>query len=113
MSYSRWSNSIWYTYWSASSKEGKDNQVFEICDLGCSHSFTYKQLKEDIDSCLEIVAVEDAKEKEISLLSGFDEDKEPIYNNVTSKGRKQSPQQMDELRGYMQEFMEDVEGDCE
>lgn len=51
MSYSRWSNSEFYTYWSISnsSKEDKDTQVFHIC--GEELNFTYKQIKDDIDAC--------------------------------------------------------------
>jgi hypothetical protein len=113
MSYSRWSNSIWYTFWSGSSKEGKDNQVFEICDIACTHNFTYKELKEDMDACIEKVATEDAEDREVGLLSGFTEDKEPIYENVKCKGRSYSPKELDELKGYMQEFIEDVEGSYE
>lgn len=54
MSYSRWSNSRWYTFWSAMGAEPteykwptqklKDNQVFEICDMPSYH-ITYGDLK--------------------------------------------------------------------
>ena len=52
MSYSRWSNSVWYTYWSDSSEETKYrlptkklkyNQVFAICDFP-SYNITYGDL---------------------------------------------------------------------
>jgi hypothetical protein len=45
MSYSRWNHSKWYTYWSASSGETKENQVFEVCG---ECSFTYSDLAEDL-----------------------------------------------------------------
>ena len=54
MSYSRWSNSRWYTFWSAMGAEPteykwptqklKDSQVFEICDMP-SYYITYGELK--------------------------------------------------------------------
>lgn len=56
MAFSRWSNSAWYTYWSASSYDDKhkENQVFEICDEKFFR-FTYEQLTTDMDSCLQKV----------------------------------------------------------
>jgi hypothetical protein len=55
MSYSRWSNSRWYTFWSANGAEPteykwptqklKDGQVFEICDIP-SYFITYGQLRD-------------------------------------------------------------------
>ena len=54
MSYSRWSNSRWYTFWTCfgeqmeyklPTKRLKGNQVFEICD-DPSLCFTYKTITE-------------------------------------------------------------------
>ena len=55
MSYSRWSNSRWYTFWSAMgssqteykwpTQKLKDNQVFEICDVP-SYFITYGRLRD-------------------------------------------------------------------
>jgi hypothetical protein len=54
MSYSRWSNSRWYTFWTCFSEQKrykfptkrlKGNQVFEICD-DPSLFFTYKTITE-------------------------------------------------------------------
>lgn len=50
MSYSRWSTSTWYTFHSASSGDTLDTQIFEVCGDGC---FTYRQLKDDIELCLD------------------------------------------------------------
>ena len=54
MSYSRWSNSRWYTFWSAMGAETaefrwptrklREGQVFEICDMPSYH-ITYGELK--------------------------------------------------------------------
>jgi hypothetical protein len=79
MSYSRWSNSIWYTYWSTGCSDKKNKQTFCICSVA---TFTYKQLKDDIYKCL----------KEIKK-------KYPTCTDY----------EIEELRGYMKEFMADVE----
>jgi hypothetical protein len=54
MSYSRWSNSVWYTFWTAypgtktefklPTKKLKDSQMFEICDFP-SYYVTYGYIK--------------------------------------------------------------------
>lgn len=61
MSYSRWSNSRWYTFWSATDAKSteykwptqklKDVQVFEICDIPSYH-ITYGELKKRSRSAL-------------------------------------------------------------
>jgi len=56
MSYSRWGNSCWYTFWAASYAvvETRDNALFEICG---STAFTAKELRENLQSCLDKVKV--------------------------------------------------------
>ena len=51
MSYSRWGNSVWYSYWSAHSGKSKDDQVLSLthrkwnnCD-NYSGEWTYEELK--------------------------------------------------------------------
>lgn len=71
MSYSRWTKDcIWYTFWnSVQSGIGKQKQVFEICSVA---SFSYKEITENIDKCLEKVrGIEDASEKELEELKGY------------------------------------------
>ena len=46
MSYSRWSNSRWYTY---GSRQGFNIQSFHI--FGDSFIFTEKELKKDLEGC--------------------------------------------------------------
>ena len=48
MSYSRWSNSNWYSFWSTSSAAGRDNQVLCLwysMDPRDIRDFTYKDLQ--------------------------------------------------------------------
>ena len=92
MSYSRWgSGSVWYTFWSSmgDDDETKDSQVFEICAL---ISFTYKELKEDIEKCLTMVKSEAAFQ----------------YNDESQPKEAE----MNELMGYMLQFIKDVESDA-
>lgn len=54
MSYSRWSNSIWYTFWCTQSEdtENRDTAIFCICDV---MDFTAKELRDDMQGCLDKV----------------------------------------------------------
>ena len=55
MSYSRWGargSGHWYTFYSCASGETKDDQVFCICDVA---DFTYKELSEDMPTCMKAV----------------------------------------------------------
>jgi len=70
MSYSRWGSGTgtsytrecsghWYAYWRVQPnkiKETEDNALFEICGV-CS--FTAKQLRDDTEKCIDIVASKD------------------------------------------------------
>lgn len=80
MAYSRWITSEWYTFWCSMGEaiglETRDNAVFCICAL-CT--FTAKELRDDIDGCLE-------KAHEL-----------------------QPDSDIEELRGYMGLFLADVD----
>ena len=61
MSYSRWSNSRWYTFWSVQPpgiKETRDNAIFEICGLT---RFSAKELRENLDNCINQVKLADCE----------------------------------------------------
>lgn len=82
MSYSRWAgigSGHWYTYWKVRERsviENRNSAVFEICEVT---SFTAKQLRDNMDECLQ-------KVKEID-----------------PKG------DVEELRGYALRFLKDVD----
>jgi len=80
MSYSRFSNSYWYTFWDCSSGNTKEDQIFCICGFPTIH-FSYEDLTDDINSCLDYVKKE--------------------YPNATKS-------QISELQTYMEEFITDV-----
>jgi hypothetical protein len=86
MSYSRFSNSRWYTFWHWSEDETKNNQMFSVCHVLC---FSYADLKNDIEKCLD---------KAIEIENGKSEI--PV-----SIGERQ------ELKTYMMRFIEDAEED--
>lgn len=81
MAYSRWSNSRWFTYWVAIDEYDRDKQLF---DISAMKVFSYRELKDDIEGCLKTVRVLDPDASE---------------------------EEYEELRGYMQEFLKDIEAD--
>ena len=90
MSYSRWSNSCFYTFWCASKATCRDEEIFDVCAV---KSFTYKELVDDIDACItDIKNIEtDHTEEELKELKGymleFIEDVKEEYNTPSQKYR--------------------------
>lgn len=79
MSYSRWMDSRWYSYWAYDEDSvGRDGQVFDVCLVG---RFTYKDLKRNRKQCLNLIAHKD----------------------------KSSIAELEELSRYMDAFCKDVE----
>ena len=88
MSYSRWINSKFYTYWAANNGVyDKGDEVFLVHhDLTTYRGFTYKECKEMIGDVLKIKG----------KLNFIDNDKEA-----------------EELQGYMERFVADVDKEYE
>jgi len=86
MSYSRWGESRWYTFWSGqdAATENRDTAIFEICGVV---SFEAKELRESLDACVKRAAFQESRK---------------FLRPVTDDDR-------DELRGYMVEFLADVD----
>jgi len=84
MSYARWSHSIWYAYWSASSRVEKDNQTLEFCTLG---QLEYQDLKLDSDICRRFI----------------------IQRYLEETSKIPSDSEILELEGILEYFIEDVE----
>ena len=81
MSYSRWSNSDFYTYWASSRGSGKEDQVFMLhLDLVSTYELTYKDVQ-------------------VYLL-----DKRAFQERFGLRGYE-----ADELLGYMGQFVADVD----
>jgi hypothetical protein len=73
MSYSRWIDSSWYTFWCTTKSEEKDDQEFSI---DCEIHFTYKELRNDLAGCLKKIKEHfpKATRKEIAELRGYIQD---------------------------------------
>jgi hypothetical protein len=86
VSYSRWSFSVWYTFWnSASSGKSKDEQVLSLWySLDKTIDWTYSDLVDvtvkDIQRCYNC-EVEDAEEA-MTYINGFIKDVNKEYESV-------------------------------
>lgn len=115
MNYSRFATSVWQTFWSAESDNiYRENQIFEICDIE-NISFTYAEIRYSIDDCLEKVKLHYTLEKEHIVKSNYYVDKfgELCFfeKKIRRKPTKISESHLRELRGYMEEFIRDVESE--
>ena len=117
MAYSRWNNSTWYTYWVANKKysqfkwpktELKNRQTFCICDLP-NYYTNYGEIKQKgIDVVLEdIKGYYKMAIKETVIVEG--KNGLPRYKQVARKAKNPSDEEMEELRSYIQSFMDDVD----
>lgn len=121
MSYSRWSDSVWYTYYTAFSppcefrlptKKLKGEQLFEICDFP-SYFISYEDIIDlGVDVVLQNVNVfyskgHDGKNlKEVNVYNdGF------IYEKITYPPKNPTNEELEELRTYIEMFKEDVDND--
>ena len=116
MAYSRWSNSTWYTFWTAFSEQTeykfptqrlKENQVFEICDSPNLH-FTYKEIVEDLDAVLEKVRETFSKPYEGNMLVEI-KDGKAIYEPTTFPAKNPTEDEILELKLYLLEFKADID----
>lgn len=99
MSYSRWSNSFWYTYWCVHSMdsgvpEDRNNARFEICLVDDCVGFTAHELRTELERCLEIIwkrsqveecdFVENLKRELIGYINRFLEDVDGTYSGYNN-----------------------------
>ncbi len=84
MSYSRWITSTWYTFWTSFSGDTKGSQCLEIMyNIEDSYWFSYEEFKTDLENILDIIQ--------------FD--------------TKTTREEIDELRGYIERFLQDVDNE--
>jgi hypothetical protein len=110
MSYSRWSNSIWYTFWSSNSPKGinkKKEQIFEICDFPSYHVI-YQQIVDDIDKVIYEVNEYYSKEHNGQIFDGI-EDGEFKYVPHVWGPKNPSDEELQELKEYMLQFVADMD----
>jgi len=84
MIYSRWGPSRWYTFWANRDDETRDNALFEVCSIV---TFTAAELRDKREWCLR------ETKRLAELQSGW-----PVKD-----------EEFDELRGYMLNFVADVD----
>lgn len=108
MSFSRWSDSVWYTYWQGGSSNKREEQSFTICSVS---SFTYKELKEDIELCLNLVCHKQQLVypwvEEGPFGGGIDETATPTFD----PSLKPTDEEREELKRYMLRFIDRIEKD--
>ena len=111
MSYSRWGDSRWYTYWSSSSKKD-DEGMFEVASI-CSLS--YQEIKDDIDGAILKVfnkmKNDFAESNKVEMLHLVDEgsNKDDLRRYMFTSLSAPTKEELDELKGYMSEFLLDIE----
>tara|TARA_R110000824_G_scaffold89748_4_gene219783 strand:+ start:1735 stop:2094 length:360 start_codon:yes stop_codon:yes gene_type:complete len=116
MSYSRWGTSFWYTFRAA--KAGKKtnmlDEVFAICDIAQDIEFTYLEIKGNINGCLWAVKEQYAMAHESEEWTNVTRDKKGKlhieYGDAIYPGVDVTPH-LEELKGYMEQFIKDVEED--
>lgn len=107
MSYSRWGDSRFYTFWTGNSKI-RDEQIFDIMfSMGRELTFTFKELREDMNGCLdkceEFLSKEYKWQMRKSILPPSDEFTEVIEPPQPFQGEERG-----ELKSYMKEFVKDI-----
>ena len=115
MAYSRWGNSIWYTFWCYSYRDFKfptqklkNTEIFEICDFP-SFLISYGDLKtKGIDVILKDVNDFYTKEHNGSIFDSFVNGK-ITFKDTTFDAKNPTPEEIEELRGYLTKFIDDVD----
>lgn len=120
MAYSRFTGSHWYTYWEVMDDseftfptvKRKNSETFRIRNFPAV-SFTYAELVADIDACLLHVGNFYSKPQEGSMLKFNDETGYVEPELITYPADPATEEELQELKGYMQEFISDVDSHYE
>ena len=86
MSYSRWGESVWYTFWASCSAKHKEEELFEVCGEGTA---SYGEISQDIEAALDSV----------------------MKAAVLYWEKPPEASEREELKGYMLKFLDDVDYD--
>lgn len=106
MAYSRWSSSVWYTFWTWSgdtefkfpTQKLKNTQTFEICDM-VSYYVTYEELDElGVDIVIDQIREFYSKPYKLEFFKTQDTFKKDV-----------TEEELEELKGYLLKFMDDVD----
>ena len=118
MSYSRWSTSVWYTFWAATTdlrykwptNKLKRSQVFQICDMPSFH-LTYGELQDKgMYSVLEEIKAFYNKDHSGDMFAGF-VDGVATYEHMNYVAKEPNAKEMLELIEYIRRWEEDVDND--
>ena len=118
MSYSRWSTSVWYTFWAATTdlrykwptNKLKRSQVFQICDMPSFH-LTYGELQDKgMYSVLEEIKAFYNKDHSGDMFVGF-VDGVATYEPMNYVAKEPNAKEMLELIEYIRRWEEDVDND--
>jgi len=119
MSYSRWWNSTWYTFWSSMTsdetqykwptKKLKRAQTFEICDFP-AYTLTYGELEDKgINGVIIDIRRFYKQSHNGQIFSYWDEDKKPVYQDTVYPAKNPTEEEMLELMGYIRKWQVDVD----
>jgi hypothetical protein len=109
VAYSRWSSSVWYTYWSVYDTDGQE--TLKVCGgFSSERSFTYQDLKDDIDACV----------KQCAYFAAVPAHEPKKFGNATLDALagvvavgtpewRPTEDELAELKGYMCSFILEVE----
>lgn len=120
MAYSRFTTSRWYTYWQITDNseftfptvKRKNSEVFMIQNFP-SIIFTYAELTRNIDECLLHVCKRCAHEYEGNILKYNYETGHMEPEFIIYPADPATEEELQELKGYMQEFISDVDSHYE
>jgi hypothetical protein len=115
MAYSRWSNSIWYSFWVSTNlkyklptQKLKDEQLFEICDFP-SYYVSYGSIKsEGIDEVLKKIKEFYSKDHNGSIFDKYVDGK-LTYKETTFDAKNNTDEEIEELKDYLTQFINDVD----
>lgn len=115
MAYSRWGNSIWYTFWLATDRKYqfptqklKNEEKFEICDFP-SFYVSYGSIKnKGIDNVLNDIKEYYSKEHSGRIFDKFI-DGEIHFKDTIFEPKNPTDDEIQELRGYLEKFITDVD----
>lgn len=96
MAYSRWGNSVWYTYWQNTRNPHRNKQLFAVClgdieHLGAPWDVTveYAVLKKNPDAFIQ-----------------------QVRETVEKVGVFRTDDEYNELKGYIKRFLQNVQASC-
>ena len=113
MSYSRWCDSRWYTFWCSGDSKAKESQLFAICPY---HVFSYQELTDDLEGCLDTVCEFESTPRDETVCDlgaeGVEIGNPATYVTIVTHvpANPVSASERDELRGYMKMFLSEMDG---